>query len=277
MLSQWECFLQNLGEWQGSFTQISPEGKQIKDTPTVCTFEGLENNQTVRQLLRRLPPNQPPQDKYYEYREFGDNILFFEDGSFSIGATVYHQFSRAWAELGFKEGDRRLRLVQVFNYQNRLDYLTLIREKFAGTDTPERPPLTLEQLLGTWQGEAIKLTPGLSSTKTVSTNLSLSLQGENKLYQELMFGTESSSQTISSTAEVGDNQLIFSESEVPKKILFLPDGASANFPVEVQLGKPFFLEVGWLVKPNQRRRLIRNYNAQGEWASLVMINEHKTS
>ena len=277
MLSQWECFLQNIGEWQGSFTQISPEGKQIKDTPTVCIFEEPDNNQTVRQLLRRLPPNQPPQDKYYEYREFGDNILFFEDGSFSIGATVCNQFSRAWAELGLKEGYRRLRLVQVFNYQNCLESLTLIREKFAGTDTPERPPLTLEQLLGTWQGEAIQLTPGLSSTKTVSTNLSLSLQGENKLYQELTFGTESSSQTISSTAEVGDNQLIFSESEVPKKILFLPDGASANFPVEVQLGKPFFLEVGWLVKPNQRRRLIRNYNAQGEWASLVMINEHKTS
>ena len=277
MLSQWECFLQNIGEWQGSFTQISPEGKQIKDTPTVCIFEEPDNNQTVRQLLRRFPPNQPPQDRYYEYREFGDNILFFEDGSFSMGATVCNQFSRAWAELCLKEGDRRLRLVQVFNYQNRLDYLTLIREKFAGTDTPERQPLTLEQLLGTWKGEAIQLTPDLSDPKTVSTHLSLNLQGEKKLYQELTFGTELSSQTISSTAEVGDNQLIFSESEVPKKILFLPDGASANFPVEVQLGKPFFLEVGWLVKPNQRRRLIRNYNGQGEWASLVIINEHKTS
>ena len=277
MLSQWECFLQNLGEWQGSFTQISPTGEQLKDTPTICVFEEPDNNQTVRQLLRRLPPNQPPQDRYYEYREFGDNILFFEDGSFSMGATVCHQFSRAWAELSLKEGDRRLRLVQVFNYQNRLDYLTLIREKFAGTDTPERPHLTLEQLLGTWQGVAVQLTPDLSSTKTVSTHLSLSLRGENKLYQELTFGTESSSQTISSTAEFGDDQLIFSESEVPKKILFLPDGASANFPMEVKLGKPFFLEVGWLVKPNQRRRLIRNYNAQGEWASLVMINEHKTS
>ncbi|MDJ0549650.1 MAG: DUF3598 family protein, partial [Microcystis sp. M49637_WE12] len=26
MLSQWECLLKNLGQWQGSFTRLSPQG-----------------------------------------------------------------------------------------------------------------------------------------------------------------------------------------------------------------------------------------------------------
>lgn len=29
MRSQWECLLENLGEWQGSFTRFSPQGEPL--------------------------------------------------------------------------------------------------------------------------------------------------------------------------------------------------------------------------------------------------------
>lgn len=277
MLSQWECFLKNLGEWQGSFTRFSPDGKQITDTPTIVTFEGLDNNKIVRQLVRRLPPNQPPQDQYFEYKFLGDNILFFEDGSFSIGATLCNDFSRPWAELGLKEGNHRLRLVQIFNSQNRLDYLSLIRETLANEDYIARPTLNLEQILGIWQGEATTLYPDSRSPNTFSTHLELDLQGTNQLQQKLTFGNPHSTQTITSLATIEGSKLIFTGSEIDKEILFLPDGVSANYPVEVKFGHPFFLEVGWLLKPDQRRRLIRGYNSQGEWASLTLVNEYKVS
>lgn len=57
MVSQWENFLQNLGEWHGSFTQISPRGEVLQDTPSIISLEGLNDNKTVRLKLRRFSPN----------------------------------------------------------------------------------------------------------------------------------------------------------------------------------------------------------------------------
>jgi hypothetical protein len=78
MRSQWDCLLQNLGEWQGSFTRFSPQGEQLEDTPTVVSFEGLNNNQTIRQIVRRLPPNQPVDEKVLEYSSLGRNTLLLK-------------------------------------------------------------------------------------------------------------------------------------------------------------------------------------------------------
>ncbi|NMG18657.1 DUF3598 family protein [Brasilonema bromeliae] len=30
MKSQWDCVLQKLGEWHGSFTRVSPQGKLME-------------------------------------------------------------------------------------------------------------------------------------------------------------------------------------------------------------------------------------------------------
>ncbi|NES91376.1 DUF3598 family protein, partial [Okeania sp. SIO2B9] len=35
MKTQWENFLQNLGEWHGSFTKISAQGDIVEDTPSI--------------------------------------------------------------------------------------------------------------------------------------------------------------------------------------------------------------------------------------------------
>src|SRR4028119_253542 len=157
MRSQWDCLLQNLGEWQGSFTRFSPQGEQLEDTPTVVSLEGLNDHQTIRQIIRRLPPGQPVDEKVLEYSSLGRNTLFLENGAFSQGSIQWGPFAEFGAELGLIEGNRRLRLVQLFDKDSQLAQLTLIREKLADTEAPERPPLTLEQLLGEWQGEAVTI------------------------------------------------------------------------------------------------------------------------
>ncbi len=100
MRSQWECLLQNLGEWQGSFTQFSLQGKLIEDVPTVVSFEILNDNQTMRQIVRRLPPNQPIQEKVLEYSSLGRQVLFFDSGAFSQGSIQLSPFSEFGAEQG---------------------------------------------------------------------------------------------------------------------------------------------------------------------------------
>jgi len=62
MLSQWECLLKNLGQWQGSFTRLSPQGDFIEDTPTLVSLQGINNNRSIRQLVRRLYSDRSPED-----------------------------------------------------------------------------------------------------------------------------------------------------------------------------------------------------------------------
>lgn len=275
MRSQWDCLLQNLGEWQGSFTRFSPQGEQLEDTPTVVSFEMLNDHKTMRQIVRRLPPNQPIDEKILEYSSLGRNILFLENGAFSLGSIQWGPFSEFGAELGLIEGDRRLRLVQLFDRTSQLERLTLIREQLAGTNTPARPHLTVEQLLGEWQGEAVTVYPDFRASETYPTVLKIHQENSDSLVQQLTFGTGNAARTITSKAQINGSVLTFTESALPTQVLLLPDGASANCPLQIKPGHFFILEVGWLVQPNKRQRLIRTYSDKGEWVNLTLVTEQK--
>lgn len=278
MRSQWENFLKNLGEWQGSFTQFSNQGEIVKDTPSILQLEASDDNKTVCLTLRRFPPSpdgitKPPVDELVrEFQSLGREILFFENGAFSQGTIQLAPFAKSGAEFGFMAENRRLRLVEMFDPDGNLEQLTLIRETRANTDTVERPPLTVEALLGTWNGEAITLYPDLRSPDTFSTQMNLQLDNTGKLTQSLTFGNH----TISSTATINGSILHFDGGSNIKVYLF-PDGASATVPQQVKLRQPFFFEAGWLVNPSERQRLIRRYNDKGEWESLTLVTEHKNS
>ncbi len=277
MPSQWECLLKNLGEWQGSFTRFSPQGEQLEDTPSVVSLEGLNENQTIRQIVRRFPPGQPVDEKVLKYSSLNRSTLFLENGAFSQGSIQWGPFSEFGAELGLIEGNRRVRLVQLFDREGKLSQLTLIREKLAGTDTPEGSALTLEQLLGEWEGEAVTIYPDWRSSDTCPTRLKLDRDDTNRLVQQLTFGTGASVRTITSSARVNGSILYFDQSPLPVQVLLLPDGASSNCPVAIKPGHFFVLEVGWLVQPNQRQRLVRTYSDQGEWVSLTLVREERVT
>ena len=286
MLSQWQCLLKNLGEWQGSFTNFSPQGELLKDTPTVVSLEGLNNNQTIRQIVRYLPPGQAVDEKVLEYSSLNRSILFLENGAFSQGSIQWGPFSEFGAEFGLIEGNRRLRLVQLFNKESQLAQLTLIREKLAGTEAPERPPLTLEQLLGEWQGEAVTIYPDWRSPDTYPTRLEIQREDSDdpkgaarsdRIVQQLTFGAGASARTIRSTARVNGSILYFDQSPLPTQVLLLPDGASSNCPLQIKPGHRFVLEVGWLLQPDQRQRLVRSYSDKGEWVSLTLVTEYRVT
>ena len=274
MKSQWDCLLQNLGEWQGSFTRFSAEGNELEDTPTVVSLEGLNGNQTIRQIIRRLASE--PTEKILEYSTLGRGILFFEDGAFSQASLQFAPFSEFGAELGLIHGDRRLRLVQLFNRDSQCDRVTLIREHRAGTATPDRPPLTVEDLIGTWQGAATTLYPDWREPSTFSSRLQVQREGD-RLLQQLSFGADVSSQAIASVAEIDGNRLMFIQGVQPIQVMLLPDGASSNCPMQIKPREAFFLEAGWLIQPNLRQRMIRSYGDKGEWLSLTLVTEQKVS
>lgn len=267
MPSQWECLLKNLGEWRGSFTRFSAEGKLVEDIATVVSLEGLNNNQTIRQIIR-----QGGQERVLEYSSLAKSVLFFQNGAFSQGSIQLGPFSEFGAELGLIYENRRLRLVQLFDKKGQLDSITLIRENLAGTTAVENPPLQVEDLLGEWLGEATTIYPDWRSPDTYSTKLKLQLDDQGRLIQNTSF----SDRTITSTAEIQGSTILFNQD--PQKqiqVLLLPNGASATSPLKAQIRQPLFLEVGWLIQPNLRQRMIRSYSDKGEWVSLTLVTEQK--
>ena len=281
MVAQWENFLQNLGEWHGSFTQLSTRGEVLQDTPSIISLEGFNDNKTVRLKLRRFSPNpsgvgEPEVSELVrEYQTLGRDILFFENGAFSQGTIQLAPYSECGGEFGFIYNYRRLRFVQLYNTDGNLSTLTLIREKQLDKNVPERPPLTVDDLLGEWQGEAVTMYPDWRSPDSYSTNLQLHLDGADRLRQKITFGSNAT--VISSRASIDGSVLHFNEGASPVQVVLLPDGGSCTLPVKIELRKPIFFEAGWLVEPGLRFRMIRSYNERGEWVSLTLVTERKVS
>ncbi len=263
MTSQWNGFLKNLGEWEGSFTHLSPQGDLLKDTKSFLSLEGLNNNQTIR-LTLCLGEDK----KVLEYTSLGKGIMFFENGAFCQAAIQVAPFSQFGAELSLIHENHRLRLVQLFD-NLKLSKFVLIREHLFQTQPVLRPDLTIDALLGTWVGEVVTIYPDLQEPDSFSTQMHLQLDGQDKLTQSLSFANR----TITSTATVKGSLLLFEDNQI--QVLLLPDGASVTSPREIELGKPLFLEVGWLINPNLRQRIICNYSDKGEWVSLTLVTERK--
>ena len=275
MLSQWSCFLKNLGEWHGSFTRLSAKGEVIEDTPSIVTLEGQQNDRAVHQVVRYLPQDKPPTDVEINYTDtsLSRSILFFEDGTFCYGSMQWSPYSQFGAECGMINGDRRLRMVQLYNNSSQLEKVVLIREKLPNSTTPERPHLTVDSLIGQWQGSAVTRYADLRNPHTFETHLKITKTSNNRLEQTLSFG----GRNINTSARIEGNRLLFENSPLPIQILLLPDGASCNCPLKPKLGHNFVLEMGWLVEPLRRQRIMRTYNDKGNWIGCTLVTETKIS
>lgn len=274
MEHNWENFLKNLGEWQGSFTQVSPTGELGESTPSLLTLRGENDNQIVHFRLQRFGPEgyggSPIADHAQTYQTLGKQAVFFETGAFSKGSLQFAPYAEFGAEYGFVTDDRRLRFVQLFDRQGQLSGQVLIREFRQGTAAIERPPLTVDQLLGEWQGVATTAYADWQPTETTATHLVIKQIADDQLHQQLTFGNH----TLTTTARIEGHRLVFDSG---RHILLLPDGTSSHFPPQIQLRQAFFVEVGWLVSPTERQRLIRSYNDKGEWISATHVIEQRVA
>ncbi len=270
MKSQWQCVLQNLGEWVGSFTIFSPQGELIEDIPSLISIRGIQDNQAIHLLLQRFYPipgttELAPKEISLNFSTPNPGALFFETGAFSDGVRSILSGVNSIAEFCLIGIDRRLRIVQVFDPSYRLDRITLIREQRQGTDAPERPPLTIQDLVGTWQGTAITHYPEDLASTTTQTQSTFTVS--NDRYQWLETGESIDVKVIS------DRLLEFERSNLSYQILLLPDSSYCITPNQIGSGHPFYLEIGWIDRSGQRQRLVRRYDSCGTWHSATFIIE----
>ena len=275
MLYQWDYFLKNLGTWEGSFTHLTAEGKELKDTPTVITLEAAQNNQAIHQVVHYLPKERPASDVKVDYtpNSLSRDLIFFDNGSFCRGNTKWYGYGNFVSEFSLIEGDRRLRTVNIYNNSINLNRIVLIREKSPNSKNPERPKLKLEHLLGEWQGEAVTIYPDYSEPEISKTYLQISQKSHNLIEQQLSFGNR----TITSQGKVVGDRLLFDISDLPQQTLLLPDACSCNCPLVIKSGHSFILELGWLLQSNKRQRIMRNFDQEGTWVSSTWVLETKIS
>ena len=272
MDSNWNNFLKNAGAWVGTFTQIATDGTVLGSVPSLLTLEALEDNQLVKFRLRRFANDltaQPTSDRVQEYRSLGRQAVFFDTGAFSKGSLQVAPFAEFGAEYGFVAGNRRSRLVQLFDKDGNFSSQTLIREIREGTDAQLRPDLTVEQLVGKWEGTAQTVYADWKEPETYITSLEITKVGD-LLQQQLSFG----GRTIASTARIEGQRLHF-DGAAPRQVLLLPDGVSSNIPLQVSHRIPLMVEAGWLLSDTHRQRLIRSYNDKGEWISSTHVLEDR--
>ena len=121
MKSQWECVLENLGEWVGSFTAVTAEGESIEDIPSIIKLEGIRDNQAIHLVLNRFYPL--PGSTELSAKEVvwdfstppGIGAIYFETGAFSSGALAVTAGVKTIAEFSSIEIDRRFRMIQTFD------------------------------------------------------------------------------------------------------------------------------------------------------------------
>lgn len=280
MRSQWECLLQNLGVWQGSFTRLSPQGAMLEDTPSETILALKEDGKTMRQVVRRFDKGQS-QDLVLEYSSLNKNTVFFENGAFSQGSLQFAPYTDFGAELGLIYGDRRMRLVTLYDRQSQLERFTFIREHLPQSQTPERPPLTLEALLGKWEGTSVTLAADWLMPESAPTLTEWQRDGDRVIMRLTIQSNQSNSgnPTITSIAHIDplNPQIINFDQDASLAVqtLFLADGASITCPKAIAPRQAFRISLSWLLERSLHQRLIRTYDRTGSWSSLSLVTERK--
>ena len=276
--SQWENFLGNCGEWRGSFTSLNAAAEVTGSTPSILSLTPEENDTLVRFHLRRFAAEgfdvdgfegEPTREVRTDYRTLGRQVVFFDSGSFSKGSLQVAPRTPFGAEFGFIVGDRRFRLVQLFDEEGRFDGHVLIREFRAGSNAQERPPLQIDHLCGTWTGAAATISadwpvPEVSAAE-VTVERTPSPGGD-----QLTIRTSLSSGVDTLSARV-DADSITVEGSMPGRLQLLADAGYSVVPLQVSHRQPFSVEAGWMPAPDRLERLIRRYDASGAWHSSTQI------
>ncbi len=277
MKSQWECVLENLGEWVGSFTTVTPQGELIEDIPSIIKLTGIRDNQAIHLVLNRFYPLPNSTEKYAKEVVWdfstppGIGAVYFETGAFSSGALMAYVGVKTIAEFSLRAGDRRFRMIQTFDIEQKLDRVTFVREHLEGSTTPELPHLDITDLLGTWTGIATTLYPDDRppiEAKAQST-FSVSDTGYQLVEQDLTV-------YLTVDPDVPATRMwhfINSSDDQSYQLLLLPDRGYAITPTHINPGHAFNLEIGWIHQTNHRQRLVRRYDSSGKWESVMFFEE----
>ena len=162
-VDEWEFLLRNVGEWRGWFDSLDQSLQRNKRQPSLLTLEPAPSGVPLNLTLLLWPegagsssPHQPPAGEpekriVQSFTRLDPDMGVFGTGSFSRGTLHRSTWTKLYAEFGFLHGQRRHRLVLLWDGSGQLARIVLIREFLAGSSAVERPSLEADQLIGNWR------------------------------------------------------------------------------------------------------------------------------
>lgn len=271
MPNLWDNLFKNAGTWEGSFTRVEADGTETSNTPSRLTLEKVGESRAKFQV-ERYPDGKEVERTATEFSSINRSSMFCEDGSFTKGSMQWSSFSEFGTEFGLTLPNARLRLVQLYKQGGELNYFVLIRETREGQTEVVRPSLSTEQLMGTWKGQAITYFTDWFVAEPVSTEWTLSpSSGVAQFEQAWRIGDKKGR----SMGQQQGSRIFFHEGDLEYQLLLLPNGGSSLCPRTIQPRTAFRCELGWLISPTTRLRLIRAYKEDGSWAYQTLITEEK--
>ena len=284
---QWDCIRQNIGTWHGSFSQFSPSGELVKDTPSVLTLEETDPGKMMVLTLERFPEAGEKKINRLTFTAPGPApyTYYFESGAFSQGSAQWSSFGQFAIEVSLKVGDRRVRYVIMYegtsHYTSQLKYVTLICETQEGGTQFVEKSLSAELLLGKWEGSAKVIystgepfTTGTSQWQ-MRKDLALSCQEQFDDRTQVLSVASDVEGTVSSETMIQLNAT--EENQLDYQLMLLSNGAYCLLPQEIKRETAFRVEVGWVSAQGDRQRLIRYYDTRGVWTNTALINAQQTS
>ena len=242
--SQWDCLLRNLGRWEGCFDTLDRNLILQRRQPSQLTLH-LEGTAVLLELLfwpdtrlesRGPGAGEPTKRIVQSFRQIDGELGFFPLGSFSRGSLQISSWSRPYAEFGFIAGNRRHRLVLLWDGSGRFDHPVLIRERRAGSSAPDQPSLQTSHLLGAWTGQR----------------------------------TELVRDACPDPLQPAPCQHVIEADDLPD-LQWLPDGGGFCCPdrFELDSNRGFVIESWWKPTPDSLQRMQRRYDADGRWLSAT--------
>ncbi len=274
---QWAYIRKNIGQWYGSFIRFSPEATRMSETPSVLTLQEDCPGQHMTLVLKRTPPGK---DTHVMERELGypgavPYICFFPTGAFSQGTMQRRPLSSFGAEFSLLANNRRMRLIQLYkgtaDGQHTLDYVTLVPEhRSPEMAKTEQTRLSLDDLLGTWRGECIYL-PATMETPQVNVSYWQAQQSNDELL--LTWGTEGEERRFKMQRFTLVDQHRWQAIDQSLQLWLLPGGVSCMIYPNLPQHQNVRLELCWYLSPQQRQRIVRDYDDTGDWVGTSLMLE----
>ncbi|MEM9265053.1 MAG: DUF3598 family protein [Cyanobacteria bacterium P01_F01_bin.13] len=278
---QWTYIRKNIGEWQGSFIQFSPEAVWVSETPSLLTLKEDCPGQHMTLVLKRTPQGKPTHtmERDLGYPGAAPYICFFPTGAFSQGAMQRRPWSSFGSEFSLLANNCRMRLVQLYkgtaSGEHTLDYVTLIPEHRSpkGPDKDTKciknltSRLSLDTLLGTWQGDRIFI-PATMDLPQVGASHWQAQYSESELILSLDSDTEL--QRFTSV-----DQQRWQAISHPLQFWLLPGNASCTVYPQLPRQHGAHLELCWYLSSHQRQRIVRDYGPDGSWIGTSLMLETK--
>lgn len=225
-LQNWEnfCRYQATGDWHGTWSKYSPQGKLIESFQGIRSLRTSEDGSEIyHQNHYTYADGKTVSKTFGPYQKLTTRALFL-DNSFSWGSIKIKSSSQFAFETGFRYEDRRMSAGIVYDELGNLECITVISEHL-GCFTQEPSGSPIDELSGCWLGTIKKIAPNW----IVSAPLATSWKRLENIDRDYL-------------------------------TLHLADKVSFSGPQKLENGKDFLMAVDWQANPTLLQRGIRHFD-----------------